>query len=127
MNLYKMIEKKKKERKRKENIKIAKVATITTAVGVVSGILLAPKSGKETRNDIKDKTVEFTELAKVKANNAREVLNGKLLKSKKNLKEAKNKIENYLENKKIKDGNIEEVENTEKVDCDIQEVGNLDL
>jgi len=38
--------------------KVAIGAAISAAVGYVAGILTAPKSGKETRQDIKDKAVE---------------------------------------------------------------------
>jgi len=37
--------------------KAAKVA-IAAAAGFVAGILLAPKSGKETRKDLKDKAMD---------------------------------------------------------------------
>lgn len=38
--------------------KVAIGAAISAAVGYLAGILTAPKSGKETRQDIKDKAVE---------------------------------------------------------------------
>lgn len=38
--------------------KVAIGAAISAAVGYVAGILTAPKSGKETREDIKNKAVE---------------------------------------------------------------------
>lgn len=38
--------------------KLAVGAIIGAATGVVAGILTAPKSGKETREDIKDKATE---------------------------------------------------------------------
>lgn len=43
--------------------KIAIGAAISAAVGYVAGILTAPKSGKETRKDIKDKAVETYAMA----------------------------------------------------------------
>lgn len=38
--------------------KVAVGAAISAAVGYLAGILTAPKSGKETRHDIKEKAVE---------------------------------------------------------------------
>ena len=38
--------------------KVALGAAITAILGYIAGILTAPKSGKETRNDIKEKAVE---------------------------------------------------------------------
>ena len=38
--------------------KVALGAAITAVAGYVAGILTAPKSGKETRGDIKDKAIE---------------------------------------------------------------------
>ena len=65
MGLYKMIENKKKEQKRKKKAKTIKVVGITAAVGVtvgaVTGILCAPKSGKEIRGDLADKTSKAKE------------------------------------------------------------------
>jgi len=43
--------------------KVALGAAISAAVGYVAGILTAPKSGKETRKDIKDKAVETYAMA----------------------------------------------------------------
>lgn len=99
MALYNLIEKKRKERKRK----IVKAATVSTVVGgtlgVLSGVLLAPKSGKETRNDIKEKVDE------VKSKTIEQTKNFKS-----NVEEAKSKIKDYLKDKK--EGLIEEVVET---------------
>lgn len=46
--------------------KLIKIA-LATAAGFVAGILVAPKSGKETRQDIKDKAVEAKHVAAEKA------------------------------------------------------------
>ena len=58
MNLSKKIEDKRKAKQRAEKVKKAKIATagvvLGAVTGAVSGVLLAPKSGKETRNDIKE-------------------------------------------------------------------------
>ena len=50
-----------KEKRKKERVKAAQKVTvgmgIIAAVGVATGILFAPKSGKETREDLKKKAV----------------------------------------------------------------------
>jgi gas vesicle protein len=43
--------------------KFALGAMIGAAAGIVAGLLTAPKSGKETRSDIKDKATELKENA----------------------------------------------------------------
>lgn len=57
-----------KERKKKQRIKNAKVLAagigIAATAGAVAGVLLAPKSGKETRKDIKDKATDAVETTK---------------------------------------------------------------
>ncbi|MBD7914889.1 YtxH domain-containing protein [Clostridium sp. Sa3CUN1] len=89
MALYNLIEKKRREKKRK----LVKTATVSTivggALGVLSGVLLAPKSGKETRNDIKEKVDEVKSITVEQTKN---------LKS--NVEEAKSKIKDYLKDKK---------------------------
>jgi gas vesicle protein len=49
-----------------------KILTVlgAAAAGVVAGILMAPKSGKETREDIKKKAVEFKDEAEKRAKQA---------------------------------------------------------
>ncbi len=57
-----------KEKRRKQRIQNAKTLAIgisaAAAAGLAAGILFAPKSGKETRNDIKEKTKEVVENTK---------------------------------------------------------------
>ena len=56
MSVMDLIEKGKRARRRKQREKALKTAAIGAAVGVtvgaVAGVLLAPKSGKETREDL---------------------------------------------------------------------------
>lgn len=47
---------------------------VAVAAGFAAGILLAPKSGKETREDIKAKALETKDRAEEKAGEAAEVL-----------------------------------------------------
>ena len=95
MRLYNLIEKKKRER-RKKIIKTAALSAIAGGtIGVLSGILSAPKSGKETREDIKKKFGDFKNETVEKKENL-----------KRNISESKIKIKDYL-NEKNKDKNIE--------------------
>jgi gas vesicle protein len=55
--------------------KIAVGALIAGAAGYVAGILTAPKSGKETRQDIKDKAVEVKDQAVEELKKAQAELN----------------------------------------------------
>lgn len=89
MGLYKLIEKKKRQQKRKNTTKMLAIAAATTTAGVLSGILLAPKSGKETRADLKEKAGQANAQLKTKSEDFRS-----------NLTESKNKIKEYLASKK---------------------------
>ena len=63
-----IIDEKRRAVERKKKMKAAKdVATgaaLGTAIGAVTGLLLAPKSGKETRKDIADKSKEVADTVK---------------------------------------------------------------
>lgn len=103
MNLTKKIEQRKKAKRVAERNKKMKIATVGMVAGALGGILLAPKSGKETIADIKDKSQqvantvsEKSQLAKVRVNE--------------NVNESKRRIKEYLQNKKNKDLNLENTE-----------------
>lgn len=103
MSIYKLIEKKKREQKRKENLKKAKVAGITVlgaSAGALAGILLAPKSGKETRNDISTKSTEIKNTIVKKSTDMKENITEQVSKRKSDINEAKEKISDYLAKKK---------------------------
>lgn len=103
MSIYKLIEKKKREQKRKENLKKAKVAGITVlgaSAGALAGILLAPKSGKETRNDISTKSTEIKNTIVKKSTDMKENITEQVSKRKSDINEAKEKIYDYLAKKK---------------------------
>ena len=57
-----------KEKRRRERAKVAKKVAvgmgIVATIGVATGILIAPKSGKETRKDMKNKVVNTVETIK---------------------------------------------------------------
>ena len=117
MSIYKLIEKKKKEQKRKENLKKAKVAGITVlgaSAGALAGILLAPKSGKETRNDISTKSAEIKDTIITKSSDIKENINERVSKRKSDINEAKEKISNYLSKKKKAKCQEEVTESTEE-------------
>ncbi|SCG82811.1 hypothetical protein DW1_1238 [Proteiniborus sp. DW1] len=73
-----LFEKSKKEKEKKMRKEIAKKVAVGTAVGTalgaVTGVLFAPKSGKETREDIAKKTKEATEAVKVTLKDSGQVL-----------------------------------------------------
>ena len=68
MSVMDLIEKGKRARRRKQREKALKTAAIGAAVGVivgaVAGVLLAPKSGKETREDLANAAKELPGKAK---------------------------------------------------------------
>lgn len=106
MNIYDLINKKKK----KQKAKAVKTAALTAAIGVTAGaaagVLLAPKSGKETREDIVNKSVEAKDklVEKTKA-----AISTKVSEGKKDVSAAKEKIAEYLASKK---GEVLELGNT---------------
>ena len=101
MSLAKLIDEKRKAKARAERNKKAKVAVTGAAVGtlagVLGGLLFAPKSGKETRNDIKEGSKKAAQKLNDKSVELKENLNTQV---------AKSKIKEYLNSKKCK--NIEE-------------------
>ena len=70
MGLAELIEQKKKAKNKKEMTKktknLAVGATVGILAGIAGGILFAPKSGKETRESLKESTSELTTTAKDK-------------------------------------------------------------
>ncbi|QNU68258.1 YtxH domain-containing protein [Ruminiclostridium herbifermentans] len=71
MNLKDLFQKRKSSKKQTaKNVAIG--AGIGTAVGVAAGVLLAPKSGKETREDIANTTKKTLENVKEGLNVAKE-------------------------------------------------------
>jgi gas vesicle protein len=70
--------------------KFALGALIGAVAGLVAGILTAPKSGKETRADIKGRAAELKTEAARRADDAKD-------KSAKVLKDVKGQVEDYKE------------------------------
>lgn len=100
MGLLKKLENIKKERLRKERINLAKKIAAGTAAGIVAGsaggILLAPKSGKETREDI----ANTANTVAVKTSEIKDTALNKVAATKSKIAEAKEKISKYLADKK---------------------------
>lgn len=109
MNIREMLDKKMKEKQKKQRAKIAKRVTIGAiagvATGVVGGILLAPKAGKETREDIAKTAKDLGENAISKSVEIKETLDNKVVKTKNNANIAKEKISKYLSDKKAEKNN----------------------
>jgi gas vesicle protein len=70
MDLKDLFKKKSSKKQTAKNVAIG--AGIGTAVGVAAGVLLAPKSGKETREDIAKTTKQTLENVKEGLNIAKE-------------------------------------------------------
>lgn len=109
MNIYDLINKKKK----KQKAKAVKTAALTAAIGVTAGaaagVLLAPKSGKETREDIVNKSVEAKDKLVEKTRATKATISTKVSEGKKDVSAAKEKIAEYLASKK---GEVLELGNT---------------
>lgn len=60
MLINRYIEKQKKQIQREKNKELAQNVAIGVAMGAIAGLLLAPKSGEDTRKDIKTKSIEIS-------------------------------------------------------------------
>lgn len=118
MILNKMFEKRRKAKRRQAMIKTAKnigiTAAVGTSVGAIGGVLLAPKSGKETRADIKNKAKEANDLVVTKSTKLKNSLNDGIKEKRNNIVDAKSRIKAYLEEKKAEKTNIKEISETPK-------------
>ncbi|MGN0145255.1 MAG: YtxH domain-containing protein, partial [Clostridium sp.] len=111
MSLLQKIEERKRAKIRAERNKKAAIATasiITGAVvGTIAGVLIAPKSGKETMDDVKEKSDEI----KIK-------LRGNLGEAKERVQESKVKIREYLNRRKSENIYDDESENVVSNICE---------
>jgi gas vesicle protein len=126
MIIKEMLEKKLKERQKKQKSKMVKKITAGAiagiAAGVVGGVLVAPKSGKETRDDITKTARDLGENAITKTLEIKETLDNKVVATKNNAITAKEKIAKYLSDKKAEkktnnedEATIEEKEETDSI------------
>lgn len=103
MKIREMIEKKMKEKQKRRTTKILMKVTAGAvagvAAGVIGGVLVAPKSGKETREDIAKTAKDFGETAVTKSIEMKEILDNKVVETKINATIAKEKIQKYLSDK----------------------------
>lgn len=109
----KYLEEKRKRARREENLKTAKNVAVGTAIGTfigaITGILFAPKSGKETREDIANKTKEV-------AGNIKEAVNEQMEVAKKIQGKLKDEIKQvYTDIKEKKKVLPEDLEDSEDV------------
>lgn len=109
----KYLEEKRKRARREENLKTAKNVAVGTAIGTfigaITGILFAPKSGKETREDIANKTKEV-------AGNIKEAVNEQMEVAKKIQGKVKDEIKQvYTDIKEKKKVLPEDLEDSEDV------------
>lgn len=118
MKLLDLISERKERERRKQKLNTAKMVAAGSIIGAVTGMLLAPKSGKETRKDIADKTKEVKEATKKSIND-----------SVNNAKEVSEKIKeeiNYKVNE-FKDRDMFEVDlNKNKVEVEHEKLSDLE-
>ena len=83
---------------------MVKTAALTAALGVTAGatagVLFAPKSGKETREDIANKSSETKDKLVEKTKATKATISKKVSEGKKDVSTAKEKISEYLASKK---------------------------
>ena len=103
MSIMDLIEKGKKAVNKRQAEKALKDkaigATLGLAVGAVAGVLLTPKSGKETREDIANVAKELP----VKAKEVLEIAKEKVEETKEKLKEAKAKFAKEIEEMEVQE------------------------
>lgn len=119
MSLLQKIEEKKKKKLRSERNKKAAIATAGVLAGTVAGILIAPKSGKETIQDMKDSS-----------NQLKEKISESVQETKVKVEDSKEKIKEYLDsrkNKKDQEEVNEDISNECVAEIGANEVENDDL
>ncbi len=103
MSLLEKIEEKRVRKIKADRSKKTAIATIGVATGALigsaAGILLAPKSGKETREDIKDKSIEI-----------KDKISDNIEDTKCKVEESKLKIKEYLSKRKYETNDAEIIE-----------------
>ena len=104
MGLLKALEEKKKAKLRAERARKARATAIGVvagaAAGIIGGLLFAPKSGKETREQIAETSKKATVQVKETVVNMKERVKNNAVAGKENIVEAKSRIQQYLADKK---------------------------
>jgi gas vesicle protein len=121
MKIREVLEKRMKEKQKKQTVKMVKKVAAGTvagiAAGVVGGVLLAPKSGKETRDDIAKTAKDLSESAISMSVDMKETLENKVAETKNNAITAKEKISKYLSDKKAERNNSKDLEEVIIEEC----------
>lgn len=108
MSLAKLIEEKRKAKSRKEKAKttknIAVGATVGILAGLAGGVLFAPKAGKETRDSLKESATDLSLTAKDKTI------------------EVKNKVTQYIKEKKDEKARLEAAIDADNKTATIEDV-----
>ncbi len=110
--LEKVRKEREKAEKRESAVKVAYGLTIGAALGAIGGLLLAPKPGKETREDIAAKAKETAESTKETLAEKKEALAEKREELKEKKEELKEKYEEEKEKRQAGEKSSEEVEDT---------------
>jgi len=138
MNIRELIESANKEKKKKERAiaaqNLAVGMGVVATLSVATGILFAPKSGKETREGIKmkavntvetikDKVQERADIIKDSAINAKQEVNNKIKDIKEKTEDVKKDIKDGYDEitEDVKDKTEEAKEKTEDVKKDIKD------
>ena len=100
MSIYDLINKKKKKQKAKMVKTAALTAALEVTAGATAGVLFAPKSGKETRENIANKSSETKDKLVEKTKATKATISKKVSEGKKDVSTAKEKISEYLASKK---------------------------
>jgi gas vesicle protein len=88
-NLLDLINRKRRNEERaKTAMKFAVGMGIAASIGLAKGILFAPKSGKETREELKKKAVDTMEVIKAKVRSKAELLKDKTARASQELQNA---------------------------------------
>ena len=98
--LRELFEDRKKKRQREKLVVGAKSVAVGSIVGATLGLLFAPKSGKETREDIANKSSETKDKLVEKTKATKATISKKVSEGKKDVSTAKEKISEYLASKK---------------------------
>lgn len=116
MNLFDPIREAKRKKERAKKIKSAKklatAATVGSAAGAIAGLLLAPKSGKETRQIIANNVKSASENVRSSAVNVKEKAAEVQKTVKTTLKKTGKLIKDIKEKRLQKEESVEQEENT---------------
>jgi len=119
MKIKDMLDKKMKEKQNSQKVKMVKNVTAGAmagvAAGIVGGVLLAPKSGKEIRNGFAKTPKDLGESAITKTAEIIENLDNRVFETKINVAPEKEKIGKHLAGIKTKRSNSKNQDKVDKV------------